>query len=107
MDRDQSFAFGKNHYFSQVLMDFHYNFIDFYIIREYFAIQNLQYEEISKRIYKPKISLFSNSMENIEVMSKFFCSIQKQYNDCQYQAIKEICSLKEGISLLQGPVPIF
>lgn len=72
--------------------------------REYFAIQNLQYEEISKRIYKPRMSLINNSMDNLSIMCKFFESVQKQYNDSQFQAIKEICSVKEGISLLQGPV---
>lgn len=74
------------------------------IQREYIGIQNLQYEEISKRIFNPKMTVFTNSEENLNVMNKFFVNTQKQFNDSQYSAIKEICSIKEGISLLQGPV---
>lgn len=50
------------------------------------------------------MTLVANSVSNLSVLNKFFEAIQKQYNDSQYQAIKEITSVKEGISLLQGPV---
>lgn len=50
------------------------------------------------------MTLVANSVSNLSVLNKFFEAIQKQYNDSQYQAIKEIASVKEGISLLQGPV---
>lgn len=76
-------------------------------IREFLGLKNLEFDPISKLVYEPKfIASETTKKHNIDFFSNFFKNIKEDFNKGQMKAIQNICLIKQGIKLLQGPVRI-